>query len=982
MPCFITIRVVEARGLPVMDQSTGLADAFVEVRCGKETKQTDVKRKDLNPLWDTTFVFQVNDTAVLYEAPIEFRVIDHDKLSKGDSIGVVRLDITNVLLSEGTTSIEGWFPIYDTLKGIRGNLNIKIKARFTRNENQFKQKDTAGVRFITTSDPTSVYRISKIYRFVEELVVEADPEHQGAESFRIVGESRRSARLSNEQRLNTLYRLSGKLQQQIGLKVVTMGGNAVLGYSQEFDFECVGGIIARGYGTACKIKPKLYFDPPLNTSGETSLAISPERKLSKNNKPTLFVPPQLPTDVTILTIRSFSNVIQMRLAGIVSVRAVKLLKSDKVLKHRDKWWSEVRTEIKSHASALGCNYIIGYSETTSIHGDTCVVSASGTACHIPSFLQVPKPISRSVSMEVMKGLNPQMPSVTAVLTEGLLTASASSAGNSVSSNPTPSTSFEDNTPTNVLMKKKEKREKKRKEKKDKKKDGDRKRDGEKKKKKNLATPTKPKSTGKMKRKASVKEIDPICSYVHTSGKHNGFAMKTVLCAICKKKYVPEMLFSTIEIPPGLPIIGQGALLQAKVCLEKRTTAQGEHGASGISDMIPFLEYDLHRHLVFKLKIKGMNAIFGLRYQMSIGPTMVVGTATGTGVFVSCLPQPPPFQTLKIIEGSVQSHIIKQANSNRDYFKNLIDKEDIIQKKTSKEEDLTASSDGGTTDPDDSANEDPLQSGETAFIVEMDDEIDDESLRLLTDLTIPDNYAFCNTQVLPSAISQSYSNIQMIQLLTRAKLPTPSNKECSVVFDSIYAKLLRRLRGMQPCVISGINLDVQQYDENELTLILTAMAMLVKEEKGNVGDEELFAMEDDPDHHHHHHHHHNFQHQHQHHSAHHKEHVVPKVTLTPLSFVPDSTTEYYYGRINLHFIQEVSLSGDLDMGAFLHRFISAVNASARANVEALGGNALLGYRFEEFIITKNQNQGYALASMSGDAVHVHHHCDSEGFKKLS
>jgi len=68
---------------------------------------------------------------------------------------------------------------------------------------------------------------------------------------------------------------------------------------------------------------------------------------------------------------------------------------------------KVRTEIKSHASALGCNYIIGYSETTSIHGgemtltensirlsdynshlDTCVVSASGTACHIPAILQV------------------------------------------------------------------------------------------------------------------------------------------------------------------------------------------------------------------------------------------------------------------------------------------------------------------------------------------------------------------------------------------------------------------------------------------------------------------------------------------------------------------------------------------------------------------------------------------------------------------
>lgn len=33
---------------------------------------------------------------------------------------------------------------------------------------------------------------------------------------------------------------------------------------------------------------------------------------------------------------------------------------------RDAWWSEVRTEIRSHARAMGCNAVIGYYESTSI----------------------------------------------------------------------------------------------------------------------------------------------------------------------------------------------------------------------------------------------------------------------------------------------------------------------------------------------------------------------------------------------------------------------------------------------------------------------------------------------------------------------------------------------------------------------------------------------------------------------------------------
>jgi hypothetical protein len=80
--------------------------------------------------------------------------------------------------------------------------------------------------------------------FVEELIVEDDPEYQ---SF-----SFNKARTTNEHRQNIFYHMSGKLCRKIGITVEELGGNAVLGYRQHFDLEGeVGkGIVARGYGTA------------------------------------------------------------------------------------------------------------------------------------------------------------------------------------------------------------------------------------------------------------------------------------------------------------------------------------------------------------------------------------------------------------------------------------------------------------------------------------------------------------------------------------------------------------------------------------------------------------------------------------------------------------------------------------------------------------------------------------------------------------
>lgn len=99
-----------------------------------------------------------------------------------------------------------------------------------------------------------------------------------------------------------------------------------------------------------------------------------------------------------------------------------------------------------------------------------------------------------------------------------------------------------------------------------------------------------------------------------------------------------MLIATIEIPEGMPNFGRGCFIQSYVCRPLKDL-KGESNAKEISDGLPFLEYELHRFLINKLKVKGMNAIFGLKVRISIGERMLIGIATGTAVFLSSLPPP-------------------------------------------------------------------------------------------------------------------------------------------------------------------------------------------------------------------------------------------------------------------------------------------------------------------------------------------------------
>lgn len=119
------------------------------------------------------------------------------------TIGIVYVDLNCLLMRDGHV-IQGWFPVYDTLLGVRCELSLVVRLHYFGDVNPFRES-SAGVQFfgLSTLDP-SLYRIDTMLGFVEELVVHADPEYSWSDNFR-------TSRKSNEHRQLLLYKLSSQV---------------------------------------------------------------------------------------------------------------------------------------------------------------------------------------------------------------------------------------------------------------------------------------------------------------------------------------------------------------------------------------------------------------------------------------------------------------------------------------------------------------------------------------------------------------------------------------------------------------------------------------------------------------------------------------------------------------------------------------------------------------------------------------------------
>uniref|UniRef100_A0A672PY53 C2 domain-containing protein 5 n=1 Tax=Sinocyclocheilus grahami TaxID=75366 RepID=A0A672PY53_SINGR len=447
MPGKLKAKIVAGRHLPVMDRASDLTDAFVEVKFGNTTFKTDVYPKSLNPQWNSEwFKFEVDDED-LQDEPLQITVLDHDTYSANDAIGKVYIDIDPLLCSEAATVISGWLPIYDTIHGIRGEINVLVKVDLFNDLNRFRQS-SCGVKFFCTTSIPRCYRAIMVHGFVEELVVNEDPEYQWIDRIR-------TPRASNEARQRLIFLMSGELQRKIGLKVLEMGGNAVVGYLQCFDLEGESGLVVRAIGTACTLEKisstllatathpsnsspskdmkepgfgeeapgvPLSSGPPTPLRAQTFSSFSPSKSYSRQSSSSdteLSLTPKTgmgsggsagkeagplkallrqqtqsaleQREYPFFTLTAFPPGFLLHVGGVVSARSVKLL--DRIHnpdepETRDAWWEEIRQEIKSHAKALGCHAVVGYSESTSICEEVCILSASGTAAILSSrFMQ-------------------------------------------------------------------------------------------------------------------------------------------------------------------------------------------------------------------------------------------------------------------------------------------------------------------------------------------------------------------------------------------------------------------------------------------------------------------------------------------------------------------------------------------------------------------------------------------------------------------
>lgn len=1031
MPGKLKVKIVAGRHLPVMDRASDLTDAFVEVKFGNTTFKTDVYLKSLNPQWNSEwFKFEVDDED-LQDEPLQITVLDHDTYSANDAIGKVYIDIDPLLYSEAATVISGWFPIYDTIHGIRGEINVVVKVDLFNDSNRFRQS-SCGVKFFCTTSIPKCYRAVVIHGFVEELVVNEDPEYQWIDRIR-------TPRASNEARQRLISLMSGELQRKIGLKVLEMRGNAVVGYLQCFDLEGESGLVVRAIGTACTLdklsSPAAFLpacsspsrelkeipfneDPNPNThssgpstplknqtysfspsksysrqssSSDTDLSLTPKTAPYPQGPGIYLCPSSTPLSCGSFHLKSrllsessltphHSSLVSPVLRKSVSFSeelflAASGMGSGSAGKEGGPFKALLRQQTQSALEQREFPFLTltAFPPGLLVHVGG-VVSARSVKLldriHNPDepetrdawwaeIRQEIKSHAKALGCHAVVGYSES----TSICEEVCI---LSASGTAAVLNPR---FLQEGTVEGCLEQR-------------------------------------------------IEENLPVgCGFCHIpyDELNMPFPAHLTYCYNCRKQKVPDVLFTTIDLPTDAVVVGKGCLIQARLCRLKKK-AQAEANATAISNLLPFMEYEVHTQLMNKLKLKGMNALFGLRIQITVGETMLMGLASATGVYLAALPTPGGIQIAGKTpnDGSYEQHIShmqKRINDTIAKNKELYEitppevSEEMIGSPIPEPRQRSRLLRSQSESSDEVTELDLSHGKKDAFVLEIDDTDAMEDVHsLLTDAPPPSGFYSCNTEIMPGINNwtseiQMFTSVRVVRLsslnLTNQALNKNFNGLCENLLKSLYFKL----RSMTPCCLCHVNFTVSLPEDELIQVTVTAVAITFDKnqalqttkphvekslQRASTDNEELLqfplelcsdslpphpfpaakavtvekasAMGDG-----------NFRNRSAPPCA---SPTVGVVKMTPLSFIPGAKITKYLGIINMFFIRETtSLREEGGVSGFLHAFIAEVFAMVRAHVAALGGNAVVSYIMKQCVFMENpsKNQAQCLINVSGDAV---------------
>ncbi|XP_033012974.1 synaptotagmin-7 isoform X2 [Lacerta agilis] len=153
----LTVKILKAQELPAKDFS-GTSDPFVKIYLLPDKKnklETKVKRKNLNPHWNETFLFEGFPYEKVVQRVLYLQVLDYDRFSRNDPIGEVSIPLNKVDLTQMQTFWKELKPCSDG-SGSRGELLLSLCYNPSANSivvNIIKARNLKAMDIGGTSDP-------------------------------------------------------------------------------------------------------------------------------------------------------------------------------------------------------------------------------------------------------------------------------------------------------------------------------------------------------------------------------------------------------------------------------------------------------------------------------------------------------------------------------------------------------------------------------------------------------------------------------------------------------------------------------------------------------------------------------------------------------------------------------------------------------------------------------------------------------------